>query len=119
MDFAEWMKQPLPLNATGLRAWFSHGKDSSYMFCFNTAPDTTNDLLESGSFKLLENPMMNDPELGAYFDLPIGGVRIPAGWPHPKTWDGLEVYYSETIKDYGFILTNRLHTKVFVLVGDA
>jgi hypothetical protein len=118
-DFQKRMHHPLPANATRLHAWYSHAPgEASYMFCFNTMPEDTEALLESGSFKRRENHEMNEPEFGGYFDLPIGGARIPEGWPHPKSWEGFEVYSSDTIKDYSYILTDKSKTKVFVMVGD-
>lgn len=117
-DFQERMGHPLPANATRLHAWCSLSREDSYKFCFNTMPVDTETLLESGGFKRLENQEMNEPETGIYFDLPISGARIHNGWPHPKSWEGLEVYSSETIKDYSYILTDKSKTKVFVLVGD-
>jgi hypothetical protein len=117
-DFRERVGHPLPANATRVHAWCSLSREDSYKFCFNTMPVDTETLLESGGFKRLENHEMNELETGIYFDLPISGARIPKGWPHPKSWEGLEVYSSETIKDYSYILTDKSKTKVFVLVGD-
>ncbi|MES2922784.1 MAG: hypothetical protein V4819_14615 [Verrucomicrobiota bacterium] len=118
-SFAQRMKHPLPVDATGWRAWYSHSPgESSYMFSFNTTSASTEALLASGSYTLNENPMMLEPEIGDLMPLPIGGYSVPNGWPQPKTWHGLKVYTSHDNNGYCYILTDGAKSRVFIMVGD-
>jgi hypothetical protein len=117
-DFAKRMNHPLPPTAKELRAWRCHGRDSSYMYSFSTTSEDTSALLSSGSFKLVENQPMHDRGLQNDFRLPVGGQSLPEGWPDPRSWEGLELHQSDTIADYAYILTDKWHTNVLVLVGD-
>lgn len=117
-DFAKRLKHPLPPTTNGLLSWCCHGRDSSYMFSFSTTSEATKALLSSGNFKLLEYDLSDDHDVGSEFRLPVGGGHLPKSWPDPRSWEGLELYGSETIEDYGFIFTDKWHSKVLVLVGD-
>ncbi|MES2658070.1 MAG: hypothetical protein V4689_05600 [Verrucomicrobiota bacterium] len=118
-SFAERMKHPLPADATGWRAWYSHSPgESSYMFCFSTTPASTRALLASGSYTFVEAPMMLEPANGEPMPLPIGGYSVPRGWPKPKSWDGLKVYFSRKNNGYCYILTDGTKSRVFIMVGD-
>lgn len=117
--FYERMKLPLSPDAAGLKAWYSHSPGASvFMFSFSTIPEFTEALLASGHFTLIEEPSMSDPELGAYYELPIGGLSIPKGWPKPKTWENLKVFTSNETNDFCYILTDSSKCRVFILVGD-
>jgi hypothetical protein len=117
--FEKRMRHALPAGATGLRSWYFHGiGERHYMFSFQTTPDATDDLVKFTACDIIEHPAMLDAELGVHYELPINGVAVPKGWPRPKTWEGLQVYRSDQIKDYCYILTDASKTKVFVMVGD-
>lgn len=117
--FAQRLKHPLPADATGWRAWYSHPPgESHYMFSFNTTPASTETLLGSSIYTLVENPPMLDPEIGDYSQLPIGGNAPPKGWPIPKTWEGLKVFSSRENNDYCYILTDGSKSRIFIMVGD-
>ena len=119
VDFAERMGCSIPSDATGFKAWFSHSPgESSYMFTFSCSAKSTDSLLAANSYKLIENPSMLDPEMGRYYQLPIGGMLPPKGWPQPKTWNGLRLYKSDVSGGYRYILTNADRSKIFILVGD-
>lgn len=119
VDFSERMGHPIPDDATGFKAWFSHSPgESSYMFTFRCSAESTESLLAAKTYKLIENPSMLDPETGQYFQLPIGGMAPPKGWPQPKTWDGLKLYKSDVSGGYRYILTNADKSNIFILVGD-
>lgn len=119
VPFSERMAHPIPEDATGFRAWFSHSPgESSYMFTFRCSAASTETLLAANSYKLIENPAMLDPDIGEYFQVPIGGMTLPKGWPKPKSWNGLKVFSSEVPGGYRYLLTNADQSRVFILAGD-
>jgi hypothetical protein len=88
------------------------------MFTFCCSTESTELLLAAKTYKLDENPSMLDPEIGQHFELPIGGLPLPNGWPNPKTWQGLRLYTSEVPGGYHFLLTDEDGSRVFILTGD-
>ncbi len=119
VPFAERMGCPIPSDASGFKAWFSHSPgESTYMFTFHCSTESTELLLAAKAYKLDENPSMLDPEIGQYFQLPIGGLPLPKGWPNPKTWQGLRFYASDVPGGYRYLLTDGAGSRVFILAGD-
>lgn len=119
VSFAERIGHPIPDDAGAFKAWFSHSPgESSYMFTFRCSAESTESLLAANTYKLVENPAMLDPEMGQYFQLPIGGVVPPKGWPQPKTWAGIKIYSSDVPGGYRYLLTDADKSRVFILVGN-
>ncbi len=117
--FLERMGHPIPDDAAGFKAWFSHSPgESSYMFTFGCSAESTESLLAAKPYKLTDSPSMLDPETGHLYPLPIGGMRPPKGWPLPRSWNGLKLYSSGVPGGYCYLLCNADNTRVFILVGD-
>jgi hypothetical protein len=75
-------------------------------------------MLAANTYRPIENPSMLDPEMGQYYQLPIGGLSLPNGWPNPKTWQGLRLYASDVPGGYRYFLTDEAGSRVFILTGD-
>lgn len=119
VPFAERMGHPIPNDADDFKVWFSHSPgESSYMFTFRCSAKSTESLLAGNTYKLVEKPSMLDPEMGQSYQLPIGGLAPPKGWPQPKTWADLKIYSSAVPGGYRYLLTDADESRVFILVGD-
>ena len=117
--FTERMGHPIPSDTSGFRAWFSHSPgESTYMFTFRCSAESTKSMLAANTYRLIENPSMLDPEIGLYYQLPIGGLPLPNGWPNPKTWEGLRLYSSDVPGGYRYLLTDEAGSRVFFIAGD-
>ncbi len=119
IPFFKGMNAQLPKDAADFKAWFSHAPgETKYMFSFRCSPESTDTLLASAPYKAVENPTMLDPDFSRFYQLPIGGLTVPRGWPEPKTWSGLKVHQSEVSGGYRYLMTDESRTQVFILVGD-
>jgi hypothetical protein len=119
VEFAERMEHSIPDDARGFKAWFSHSPgETNYMFTFSCSAQSTEAILASGTYRLVENSSMLDPGIRQFSGLPIGGSVIPKAWPRPNTWDGLKLYQSEVPGGYRYLLTDVERSRVFILVGD-
>lgn len=118
VPFAERMGHPVPNDAGAFKAWFSHSPgESRYMFSFRCSAEATESMLAANAYEVIENPSMLDPEIGQYYELPMGGMVVPKGWPQPKTWDGIKIYSSDVAGGYLYLLTDESKSRVFILVG--
>ena len=119
VEFKERMGTAIPDDAFNLQAWYSHSSgESSYMFAFQCSARSTESILAANTYEIVENPSMLDPELGQFYQLPIGGMSPPKGWPQPKSWKGIKTYSSEVPGGYRYLLTDADKSRVFILVGD-
>lgn len=119
VPFSERMGHPVPEDAVSFKAWYSHSPgESNYMFTFACSAQSTESLLAAQNYKLIEDSRMFDPEFADLHPLPVGGRKVPRGWPRPRSWDGLRLYKSEVSGGCRYLLADAGKNRVFILVGD-